>query len=83
MSIRENIIECLKDIGIYVESGENLFLSEIIEDSIVFVSLLLEIEENFGIEFPDEVLIDTRIETLEDLYNIVEGLLKDNDIALQ
>lgn len=79
--IRKKIIESLTNIGVYVEE-ENIALSEIIDDSITFISFILGIEETFNVEIPDEMLTDTKIKTIDDVCNIVESLI-DNNIAVQ
>ena len=71
--IKDKVIECLRNIGIYVEDDEENFeLDDYIAESFLFVSFLLEIEEMFGIEIPEEYLIIGSLRTLEDICNMIE-----------
>lgn len=46
---------------------ESLFL-----DSIVFIKLIVKLEETFGFQFADEVLNKTYFLRIEDIFNYVE-----------
>lgn len=52
-----NILEVFAENGIILSfGGEDLSLSDYIDDSIQFMTILVQLEEKFDIEFPDEVL---------------------------
>lgn len=73
----EDIINILSDIGIIIENidkDSSIFLNEYIEDSIAFISFVVEIENVFGIEIPDEYLLFSEMETLSDVCNIINNI---------
>lgn len=77
--IKEEIINCFSNLGIIVDDEENNFyLSEYLVDSVAFISFLVELEQKFNIEISDEYLIQGRIESFEDVINIVEELTTAN-----
>lgn len=48
-------------------------------DSILFVSLIVEIEFLFGITIPDDMLEQENFNTLEKIESVVLGLIKNED----
>ena len=55
--IKNDINTVLCDMGILVPDDNNdIDLSEYIIDSLQFISFIVEIENKFGIEIPDELL---------------------------
>lgn len=75
--IKKSLIKCFNNVGIILnESEDNLYLEEFLESSFAFITLIVEIEEMFEIEIPDEFLALEVTETFEDLANIVKQLLK-------
>jgi acyl carrier protein len=44
-------------------------------DSLGVVELLAFIQDEFGVEVPDEALVPERFETIEDIARVVHGLL--------
>jgi acyl carrier protein len=76
--IKEKIIQCFTDIGIFVDKSENFLLTDYVEDSVAYMTFLVGLEQTFGIEIPDEYLgsLIGGTQTFEDLYNMIESLLK-------
>ena len=72
--IKETLINCLDRNGIEL-NGDNEDI-EII-DSISFITIIVDIENEFNIEFPDEYLIIDNINNFEKLYNTVLLLIED------
>ncbi|GHU76474.1 hypothetical protein FACS189461_4060 [Spirochaetia bacterium] len=81
---RENITEEVmdsfllylkKNLGIQIEGDDNFILAEYIVDSLTYVSLLTELEQMFEINIPDEYLMQGRLESFQDICNMVEGLV--------
>ena len=74
--ITERILNCLLELGIVFEQGENNFeLTDYIEDSLTFISFVSELENEFDIEIPDEYLLQGVLGTLNDLKNIITLLV--------
>lgn len=79
MSTKERLICCFNNIGVLFDSDEEDFLiSDVIEDSLMFVSMLVEIEQEFDIEIPDDYLAKDRLSSFHDLEELVK-LLTDPD----
>ncbi|MBC8559264.1 acyl carrier protein [Fumia xinanensis] len=74
--MREKITECFANIGFIVDPAINFELSEYLEDSVSFIGLIVELENEFNIEIPDEYLTPDSMKTFEDVCNMVETLLK-------
>ena len=56
------------------EEGNRTLLGSM--DSIQFISLIVEIEECFNIEIPDEYLVTELFENDEHMIDIIEQLIK-------
>jgi len=58
MITKEELIDCLKGAGIelILDDCEDININELLEDSIQFISTLVEIENYFDIEIDDEFL---------------------------
>jgi acyl carrier protein len=72
--MEEKIIQCFKNLGIIIEGNDNFLISDYIEDSVTYITFLTELEEMFDINIPDEYLLQGRLETFEDIKNMIEGL---------
>mgnify|MGYP002645986522 CR=1 FL=1 len=76
MNIRERLLSCLQTLGIVTEGEENFLLSDVIDTSLLFVSMIIEVEQEFEIEISDDYLIADRLVSFEDLENMVESVLQ-------
>lgn len=77
MEIKEKIINCLKNIGIEIPNNkEDIDLREYFEDSIMFVSAIVEIENQLKIEIPDEFLVYDKLSSLNSFAMELQDLLK-------
>lgn len=45
-------------------------------NSIIFIHIVVDLEETFDIEIPDEKLIMTEMDTLNKIINVVKNSLK-------
>lgn len=78
--MEEKIRDCLAQIGVIIDTNRNFDLIEVIEDSLMFVSLIVELESAFDIEIPDEFLLPERLNTFDDLKTMITELQgKSND----
>ena len=74
--LREDILTCFESIGIIPYNDiENFLLKDFIEDSITFISLIVELEQKFEIEIPDEYLIFDALKTFDDVVNMIECII--------
>ena len=68
----EEIIKVFSDSGLTVVYNEDdVNLSDIITDSVTFMTILVDLEEAFGIEFPDEIL---EIDNFTSLFGLAETI---------
>lgn len=77
MNNKKGIIKCLNNIGVIVE---DISLEEKIEshliDSISYVSFIVELEQYFDIEIPEEYLGNQSIQNFNDIEVIIEMLVE-------
>lgn len=72
------IQEVLQEMGIIIENDiRDDILSECIEDSIMFITFLSALEERYNINFPDEYIDYTLIESIELLNSVVDKLKRE------
>lgn len=79
MNTPERILNCLEQVGIILESDtkfENVELSDVLMDSIIFIQFIVALEEEFKINFPDEYLLIDKIGSLPILSSIIESLIQ-------
>jgi len=68
------------DMGILVPDDNNdIDLSEYIIDSLQFISFIVEIENKFGIEIPDELLNIENLKSLNGFSQLIENILGENN----
>lgn len=74
--IRDNIIQALAKVFIFDDSTENedVDLETYIEDSIQFMSFIVELEQIFNIEFPPELLLFENFKTINNISLIIEEM---------
>ena len=73
------ILKSLNDLGVYNKNKlTNLKLSDLIQDSLTYISFFADLEEHFDFSFPDEIYTSEIYSlTLEQLTNKIEGFLSD------
>lgn len=71
MNIYEELIVMLEELGIVIEEND-----EIVDmDSITFITMIIRIEETFGIAFPDDLLNSSATHNIKNLEKIIVNLL--------
>lgn len=78
--IRSKVISALSKIYVFIDESEdeNVNLESYIEDSIQFMSFIVELEEIFDVEIPAELLHFDNFKMLDDTCAILEELLEVN-----
>ena len=77
--IKEKVVECMNYLGIVnFEDDINFNVGDYITDSIMFVSFIIELEQMFNIEIPDEYLVVDRLQTFDDICHMVELITEKN-----
>ena len=80
-AVKEKIVECMNHMGIVdFEEDANFRVDDYILDSVMFVSFIIELEQMFDIEIPDEYLVADRLQTFDDIYNMIESVTGEADI---
>lgn len=72
--IKTKILDAFARVGFLVDD-ENIPLNEYIPDSLGFVTLVLELEDTFGITFPNELLTMESFNTIENLVAIISDAI--------
>ena len=75
---KDILMLCLEENGIIVDQEGNLPDIE----SIVFISTVISIEEEFGIEFPDEYLNISYFNNIDDILRVIIQI-KDVNLCLE
>lgn len=72
-SIKTLLIRALENAGIYIspDANDDVNLTNFIEDSVHFVSVVVNIEAVFEIEIPEELLV---FDTYQSLNGMIEVL---------
>lgn len=74
--LKEKIVQAINSVGLMYtrEELENETLGDLIPDSITYISFIVELEQIFGIEIPDEYLQPEKISSLDAVVDIIESL---------
>lgn len=75
MNIHDELLTILNELGIIIkENGEfdNI-------DSITFITLIIRIEDTFGIMFPDDLLIGSVVKNVDNLETIITNIILNGD----
>jgi len=77
MDTRERIIKCFSHVGVLLEDTHvDIDINDYIEDSFMYIQFMVEVEQEFSIEFPDEVYTLDSVKSLNGLAEIVSELLE-------
>lgn len=87
-TIKEEVIglmsKLLKDKGLDFDNIEYInFIDDLGMDSILFISVVVEIEAYFDIEVSDDMLLIENFKCLDDIVSIVENELLDKSQVLE
>ena len=75
--IKMVLLKCFEKTGIYIDENgiEEIQLDNYTEDSIQFITLIVEIESAFNIEIPDELLVITNFKSIDAVCNMLDGII--------
>jgi len=82
--IKSDIIKVLYSNGVLVSDVDmvdyqtDIDLSEYIEDSIQFITVIIELEKEFVVEWPDNLLLIDKFSSLENLASVIYELQTQN-----
>lgn len=83
MQLKEQIVESLNDMGFDLSINDNgdIDLRDYIQDSIMFISTIVKLEEELQIEIPDEMLLFDNFASLNAFcLDLETSLKKDGNI---
>lgn len=71
----DKLRECFERIGIIVDDLDEVTeLMDIIEESVTFITFIVELEDVFEIEIPDEYLLPGKLVLIEDVLQMIDIL---------
>ena len=74
--LNDVVFKCLQSVGVYAtEEDLESPMGSIIQDSLMYVSFMVELEQVLGIEIPDELLGGASFNNLRELIDAVSALL--------
>ena len=75
--IKTGVYNSLEKIGIYInqEIDEDMELENYIQDSLQYMSFIVELEQHFNVEIPDDLLLFEHFEKVSDVVNIISEIL--------
>ena len=76
--IEQKLVNCLENVSIYIDV-DDIDLENYIESSIQFISLVIEIEKEFSIEIPDEMLDINTFKTIDMICDLLNEILIQNE----
>lgn len=80
--IEQKLVNCLENVSIYIDvddTVDDIDLENYIESSIQFISLVIEIEKEFSIEIPDEMLDINTFKTIDMICDLLNEILIQNE----
>jgi acyl carrier protein len=80
MNIKNEIIRCAENAGIVLDSkasAEEVDLREYISDSLEFISFIVELENELGIEIPTEMLLFDNLASISSFSYMLKNLIDD------
>ena len=79
MDIKLNIIQIMDSIGIYIEpTDDDIDLTEYILDSMQFITFIVELENAFEINYPDDMLIYDCLKSINSFAIKIDEIIKRN-----
>lgn len=77
-TIKQEVIELISDL--FKDKGFDIDIIEYVDlvddlgmDSIIFISIIVELEDHFDIEVPDDMLLLDNFRYVDDIVSIVEN----------
>lgn len=77
--VKKKLHEVMDEVGIWMEDDETeLKMSEIISDSFQYISFIVAVEQAFGVELPEEMLIIDELKSFNNFAECISQLLINN-----
>ena len=76
--VKTLLIAIFEEEGIYIDSNEeaDINISNYIKDSLQFISIIVAIEEKFGVEISDGIMVLEAFESFHRLIDTIYEMLK-------
>lgn len=81
-NIRKIVVEIVGKYVVFNEEVENLYeqsLTSMGLESISFVRIIIDLEEQFKVEIPDNLLIRSGLDTVQRITEVVFTIVNNND----
>lgn len=75
---RKDIINAMLNMGIFLDDSEKtdaMLLNDLLEDSLMFISFILELEEGLNIKIPDEYLLQDALKSIADVEEMINDII--------
>lgn len=81
MDVISTVIKSMKDVGIEIEYDINadIDLRNYLRDSMLFISFIVELENNLGIELPYEILLNDNLVSFKGFCEMIGNLVSPKD----
>lgn len=77
---KNKVIKILNEFGINFSEEDDIDLTTFIDDSIIFINMILELEQEFNIIFPDELLDMSILTSFNRLVIIIQEQIINRNI---
>lgn len=77
IDVKERTLKCFEKIGILIDDT-SLEIMEYIGDSVSFIASVIELEDEFQIRFPNDMLNYEVFGTFDNLVNLIQNLIEEN-----
>lgn len=78
IEVRKTLISIFEELGIIIEEEEDFDIQEYIVDSLVYMSFIVNMEQRFGIEIPDDFLLISKMNSFNAYCEILLTLINED-----
>lgn len=82
MDNTKKVLQCLENIGLEIDEEEKeMNLRDILQDSLLFISFIVEVEEVFKIQVDDSFLVIDNLKTIQEFAEDIVVLQVDKQLV--
>lgn len=75
MIMKKRVLKCMQNIGCEYDVSQEETLLEVFENSIMFITFIVELEKEFAVTIPDDYLMISYFQTIEDVCGVLDELV--------
>ncbi len=84
LELRNIIIDTLCNVGVYIEeeitnNDKDINITDYLNSSLMFIAFIVDLEDRFGIEFPDDLLTADTLSSLNGFVSLVQLLINNGE----